>query len=125
MKMTQALAIAVLACVMTAAKAEKPKANPADYPLTGTVTCSFSRTYNGQLLVRVGVLLNGEVLEMSTSNALVPMALGSYRLKLIKDKKEKPYEVDRQYEMLMPDGTTRIYTVTGVGASICAAAGSA
>jgi len=116
--MKSGITLALLASIFTIPGAAATKANPADYPLTATVMCSFARTGG----VRVGVLLGGASVEMTTYSPAIPVALGDYKLKLIRDKKQKSYEVDREYEMLMPDGTTRLYSVTGVGAGICSAA---
>lgn len=53
-----------------------------------------------------------------------PVVPGDYKLKLLRESRQKPYQIDQAYEMLMPDGATRYLKVSGVGSGICSAAAS-
>jgi len=97
------------------------KVNPADYTLTAHVTCSFERGNSERIVVD----LDGKQMELVSNNdAFLPLALGDYKARLLKDESPDAYEVKRQYEVLLPDGKVRAFLVSGLGTSLCGAAGS-
>jgi hypothetical protein len=96
------------------------KPNPADYTLTVHVQCSFTHGLNERIVVD----LEGKQMELSAvAAASLPLALGDYKARLLKDTSPDSYEVGRRYELLFPDGKIRAFYVTGVGTALCGSEG--
>ncbi len=122
-KLLVALQLLQSSCVWAAKVKASP--NPAIYPLTIHVACSFLRQeYNGtyaRAIVHLGVTLNGNLLDLVTQDSLLPFALGDYKARLVKDTSPDSYEIDQTYELLLPDGKLRTFSVSGIGQAVCVA----
>jgi len=103
---------------------KKVPPNPANYPLTVHVLCSFlvQQVGIGNNFRRIAVTLNGKSLEMSTAGDGSVLALGDYKARLVKDSSPNAYEIEQTYEFLMPSGGLHTFTLTGFGNSLCPAA---
>lgn len=106
---------------------KKAPPNPANYPLTVHVLCSFlslplSATNQIAGGRRIAVTLNGKSLEMSTNWDNSVLALGDYKARLVKDSSPNAYEIEQTYEFLLPNGGLHTFTLTGFGNSLCPAA---
>jgi hypothetical protein len=103
---------------------DKVAPNPANYPLTIHVACSFLRQeYNGtyaSAVAHIGVTLNGKLLDLLTRDSSLPFVLGDYKARLVKDTSPDSYEVQQTYELLLPDGKLRTFAVNGIGQAVCA-----
>jgi len=119
-----ALAVLLVATPVLAAK-PKPAVNPADYTLPVQVNCSFvTHQYNGTFyidVVHLGVTLNGKQLELATpfQDGSLPFTPGTYKARLLKDSSPNAYEIQQTYELLLPDGKTRSFSVFGIGRAVC------
>jgi len=102
--------------------AEKKQPDPAKYPLTVHVLCSFLVPAGQSPYRRIAVTLNGKSLEMSTALDGSVLALGDYKARLVKDSSPNAYEIDQTYEFLMPNGGLHTFMLTGFGNSLCPAA---
>jgi hypothetical protein len=115
------LALAVLFLMVPVARAaEKP--NPADFTVTVHVISSSARTQSG-----VGVVWSAQVLETTIDNRPVELtgysagvlALGDYKARIATSihgpRNPNSYDIYKGYDLLMPDGTARTYTVTRIG----------
>jgi hypothetical protein len=107
MKQTALFILLLVATISAAA----PK--PDDYPVMIHVSSS-QRLYIGSSLgAQLNVTIDGKryVLEGPWANGL--LALGDYKAKLIKEERKTTYESKLQYQLLFPDGKTRIFDVAG------------
>ncbi len=116
------LALALLLLLSATAFAATDKPNPADFPIKVHVITSSSRyQYNENLTVPQQILettVDGQPTEI-TAISMGVLALGDYPAR-ISTKVHGPhnpntYDIYRAYDLLMPDGTTRTYTVTRLG----------
>lgn len=92
------------------------KPNPAQYPIVIHVQCSYLRAGN----LQIGVLLDGKPVELSAPLKYLPYAplpLGDYRARLIPANGYDP-PAD-YYELLLPNGKTSNFSVTGLAATVC------
>jgi hypothetical protein len=114
-----ALAILLLLPATIFAAADKP--NRADFPLTVHVVSSawqigYSNTPSYQVLETV---IGDQSVELQQGGTSGVLALGDYPArispKIHGPKNPNTYDIYRGYDLLMPDGTTRTYTVTGLG----------
>jgi len=115
-----ALALILLQPAALSATVDKP--DPADFPIKIHVISSASGTsgtgasaFYAQIL---NVTIDGQPAEL-TGTSLGVLALGDYPAR-ISPKVHGPhnpntYDIYRGYDLLMPDGTTRTYTVTRLG----------
>jgi hypothetical protein len=103
------------------AAGDKPNPNPANYTLTVHVVCSFVRGQSGNRpdTQRLGVVLDGKQLELTVVNRDDPLAPGDYKARLLKDTSPNVYDIQRAYELLLPDGKVRTYQVSGLGPGTC------
>ena len=113
------LALALLLLLSTTAFAAADKPNSADFTAKVHVISSA--------FVQTGDNLYGQVLETTIDGQPVQLrgisagvlALGDYPArispKIHGPKNPNTYDIYRGYDLLMPDGTTRTYTVTGLG----------
>jgi hypothetical protein len=82
--------------------------NPADYTLNAHV--SSSHFVEG--VTRLNVIIDGKKYELQGPGwILVP---GDYKARLAKDDKKNAYDPHFVYELLLPDGKTRQYSVIGI-----------
>lgn len=107
-----ALALLLLQPVAIFAVADKP--NPADFPVKVHVISSEFTQPNIQVLQTT---VDGQPTEL-TGYSLGVLALGDYPAR-INPKIHGPsnpntYDIYRAYDLLLPDGKTRTYTVTGI-----------
>ncbi len=112
------LALVLLLFLSASAFAATHKPNPADFTVKVHVISSSSPR----------ALANYQVLETTVDDQPVELtgfsqgvlALGDYPARLSKTVRPpsshpNTYDIYRGYDLLMPDGTTRTYTVTGLG----------
>jgi hypothetical protein len=104
--------------------AASDKANPADFTVKVHVVSSYVHRYEFS-----GIANYDQVLETTIDNQPVELtggsrgvlALGDYPARISEKvhgpKNPNSYDVYRGYDLLMPDGSTRLYTVTGLGPS--------
>jgi hypothetical protein len=60
----------------------------------------------------LNVIIDGKEYELSDTIARTDLLrVGEYKARIFKDETERPYEYQRTYEFLMPDGGTRKYVV--------------
>src|SRR5208283_315521 len=113
--------LTILLLVPALVWAEKPAPNPADYTITVHVRSSrwtwSCFNSGGQPPALCGVqpltvLVDGIKYELE-GHAADLLRVGDYKAKIDKDETKRPYEYQRVYEFLFPDGTTRKYTVVG------------
>ena len=114
------LALAALLLLPATIFAASTKSNRADFPLTVLVVSSawrmgYGNTASYQTLETV---IDNQSVELQDSTTGV-LALGDYPArispKIHGPKNPNTYDIYRGYDLLMPDGTTRTYTVTGLG----------
>jgi hypothetical protein len=112
------VAIAVMLMVPVSRAAKKPPPNPADY--TVRVHVSSARfTVTNQLGQILTVVIGGKHYEITggTSSARIYgqgnglLSPGDYMAKLSTDVHKTPFESLQSYELLLPDGTTRVFDV--------------
>jgi hypothetical protein len=117
------LALALLLLLSTtAAFAATDKPDPAGFPVKVHVITSSSRPlYDGTLSLPQQILettLNGQPTEL-TGISMGVLALGDYpariSTKVHGPRNPNTYDIYLGYDLLMPDGTTRTYTVTRLG----------
>jgi hypothetical protein len=115
------LALALLLLFTPAAfAAEKP--NPADFTITIHVTTSASRyQYDGNLTDFLQILettIDNQPVEL-TGNSMGVLALGDYKARIATSvhgpRNPNTYDIYKGYDLLMPDGTSRTYSVTRIG----------
>ena len=113
------LVLALLLIPSVSLRAAPP--DPANYPLTAHVVCSFVRGQSGSQpdTQRLGVLLDGKQLELMVINYATPLAPGDYKARLLKDASTNAYDIRQTYELLLPDGKVRSYQVSGLGPGTC------
>jgi hypothetical protein len=120
--------LALLLLSSSWAFAAKPKPNPADYPLTLQVTCSFVTSTGagkyGYTEVHLGAMLDGKLVELTNAPAFFPIVPGAYAMRLMKDRSANKYELNQIYELLLPDGKLQTYELSGIGRNVCAAPAS-
>jgi hypothetical protein len=112
-----ALALLMLVCVPALAAADKP--SPADFTVKVHVISSastFFRTNKAYQVLKTTV--DGQPMEL-TGISMGVLALSDYPAR-ISPKIHGPngtrtYDLFRGYDLLLPDGTTRTYTVTALG----------
>ncbi len=114
------LALAALLLLPATIFAASTKPNRADFPLTVHVVSSawhvgYANTASYQTLETV---TDNQSVELQAGTTGV-LALGDYPArispKVHAPKNPNAYDMYRGYDLLMPDGTTRTYTVTGLG----------
>ena len=120
------LSPAVLLCCFipvftAAAHSADTKANPADYPLAVHISASTYAPGPSLLSEIVTATVDGKHYELegptssakifSHGNGLIDP--GDYRGKLSMDQHKTSYESVQQFEILLPDGTTRRFGVIG------------
>jgi hypothetical protein len=98
------------------------KPDPADFTVTVHVIASSARVQNG-----VGVVSATQVLETTIDNQPVELTgysagvlpLGDYKARIATSihgpHNPNSYDIYKGYDLLMPDGTARTYTVTRIG----------
>ncbi len=104
------------------------KANPADFPLKLHITASAAKRdfsggipgYNFYQVVETSI--DGQPVQLSSDNAQGVLALGDYPARIAPKaptpKHPNTYDIYRYYELLLPDGTTRTFTVTRLGPAV-------
>ena len=107
--------LAVLLFAPAVAWAEKP--NSSEYTTTIHVTSSVTVNECQDrpcYLQRLQVLIDGKKYEIDGAvNISNVLKTGDYSAKVLSDKSKQPYEYQRTYQVLFPDGTTRDYYVAG------------
>jgi hypothetical protein len=87
--------------------------NPVDY--TVTVHVSRSRNRGGQ---RLNAVIDGKKYKLEVygggGGAMLVLALGDYKAKLVKDEHKGTYDSLQIYEFLFPDQKTRKFLVVGL-----------
>ena len=115
------LALAVVLLMVSVARAaEKP--NPADFTVTVHVISSAARgRYEGNLMSYTQVLettIDNQPVEL-TGNSMGVLALGDYKARISTavhgPRNPNSYDIYKGYDLLMPDGTARTYTITRIG----------
>jgi hypothetical protein len=113
--------IALLLVVPIALAAEKP--NPAEFGITVRVitTASRQQTANGASDFSLQVLeatIDNQPVEL-TGYSRGLLALGNYKARIATSvhgpRNPNTYDIYKGYDLLMPDGTSRTYSVTRIG----------
>ena len=117
------LALALLLILPATVSAAPSKPNPADFPLKVHIVSSASRMYiteNGSLYTQIlETVIDQQPVELQGYSQGV-LALADYPAR-ISTKIHAPnhhpntYDIYRGYDLLLPDGTTRTYSVTRLG----------
>ncbi len=82
--------------------------NPANYTLNVHVTSSHFR----EGATRLKVIIDGRKYELQGPGwLLIP---GDYKARLTKNDKKNAYEPRLEYELLLPDNKTRLYSLIGI-----------
>jgi hypothetical protein len=109
----------LLLFLLTVPMVAAPPPNPADFPITLHMLYS-SMTLSGEYQ-RIDVVIDGQPMELS-SNASGVLTLGDYPArvspKVSAPKNWSAYDNMKGYDLLMPDGKVRTYTVTAVGVAV-------
>jgi hypothetical protein len=93
------------------------KPNPSDYPIAVHVQCSYLRGEIGPYKQRIGVSLDGKPVELTGYVRFpTPLPMGDYKARFIKG--HGPHAPDF-YELLLPDGKTTRFSVSGFGSNVC------
>jgi len=95
------------------------KANPADYPLAMHISASAYASAASPLFEIVTTTINGKHYQLQgpTSSSKIfthgngLLNPGDYHCKLSTDEHKTSYESQQVFEILLPDGTTRKFTV--------------
>ena len=115
----------MLSCLIAAlanpAHAADAKANPADYPLAMHVSASTYAAAANTLYEIVSATIDGKHYQLQgpTSSARIfshgngLINPGDYHAKMAMDEHKTSYESLQQFEILLPDGTTRRFGVIG------------
>jgi hypothetical protein len=120
----KSLALALLLIApATAFAATKP--NPADFTVTIHVTSSASEfRYDGTLVEFLQILettIDGQPFQL-TGNSAGVLALGDYKARISTTvhgpHNPNSYDIYKGYDLLMPDGTARTYSVTRLGPAV-------
>jgi hypothetical protein len=113
-----ALVFLILQPAFLLAAPDKP--NPADFTVKVHVVSSGTMWVgagNGYLQV-LETVIDNQAVELQASNPGM-LALGDYPAQLLaswhQPKHTKGYDIYRAYDLLFPDGSTRIYLVTRLG----------
>ena len=91
---------------------------PADFPATLHVVSSASVFEAGSPAQVLEVTIGGQPMQLTALVTNGVLALGDYPARLLPPYKydhAKSYDVDRTYELLLPDGSTRKYELTRLG----------
>jgi len=114
------LLLAFLFLIPSLAVAEKAKPNPADYTVAVHVQSSRLVLFCGDVTggssvcnwqQHLNVIIDGKKLEIQPGSTKNLLRVGDYKAKIVKDDTPNPYEYQRVYEILFPDGQTRQYLV--------------
>lgn len=108
--------VAVLALPAVAAKPD-----PTDYTLKVQVRCNRIRYPHGNGAQQMGVTIEGKPYELTGESEAGMLRPGKYQARLKSQHADKPYNIDDQYELLLPDGKTWTVILTGVGFDPCKA----
>lgn len=117
------LALVLLLLLPATAFAAHPKPNPADFSLKVHVISSAARLFptdNGSIYTQVlETVIDKQPVELQGYSQGV-LALADYPARLSKkvhapNSHPNTYDIYRGYDLLMPDGTSRTYTVTRLG----------
>jgi hypothetical protein len=99
------------------------KPNPADFTLTVHVV--YSSTTLGGGVQLLDVLIDGQQMKLGCGTATGVLTLGDYPArvspnvgKVGKAKDPYPYDIVKGYDLLMPDGKERTYTVMAMGTAL-------
>ena len=108
--------LALFAIAISPALAEKPNARSADFAITVHVV--YSRSVNG-VGQEIETLINGQKVELSFDGNGV-LAPGDYPARIspsvhFPNSHPNGYDIYLGYDLLMPDGKYRTYTVIGLG----------
>lgn len=112
-------ALALLLILSAAAFAATDKADPADFTVkVHVISSAFVQTSDNLYGQVLETTIDGQPVQLRGISAGV-LALGDYPAR-ISPKVHGPhnpntYDIYRGYDLLMPDGTTRTYTVTRLG----------
>jgi hypothetical protein len=105
--------------------ADKKPANPADFPLKLHITTSSLQVMPGgdnwTYIQLLETTVNGQPVQLRSFNSGV-LSLGDYPARVSPQihgaKGANTYDVYLGYDLLMPDGNTRTYTVTRLGPAV-------
>lgn len=113
------LAVSLLLMYAPLLLASKP--DPSQYQITVHVQCSYWRPQGNINQERIGVLLDGKPVELSSSEAKYAevLPLGNYKARLVEGHGPNP--LPDSYELLLPNGKTRTFYISGLAAQVCAA----
>lgn len=93
------------------------KADPADFTVPVHVRASHlvysSSSGINSATLHVDVLIEGKKYELQRPYTSVLLNPGDYKARISKDKAKLPEELDREYDLLMSDGTFKIFQVVG------------
>ena len=94
------------------------KADPADFTVPVHVQAShmifLSRAGTGSVpSLRLEVLIEGKKYELERNFTSFLLNPGDYKARISQDKAKLPEELDREYNLLMSDGTFEIFQVVG------------
>lgn len=111
------LLLAVLLLAPSLTQAQKPAANPADYPIAIHVqsshliyVCGTDCSFNKEL----NVVIEGKKYELSeTGVSQELLRVGDYKARIVKDTTTRSFEYERIYEFLFADGKTCKFRVVG------------
>ena len=121
--MMKKLALTLLLVLPATIFAAATKPDPADFTITVHVISSSSGTganaigpYTTQVLEKT---IDSQPVELTSYNIGGVLALGDYKARLSTSvhapkKYTNSYDIYRGYDLLLPDGTTRGYAVTGL-----------
>jgi hypothetical protein len=109
----------VFPLTQTALRGQKAAQDPGDYPVI--VHVAFSRTVSVQSYPeqQLQVVIDGQQVELSSYAIPGILAPGDYRGRLVVNlhgpKNPTAYDLFEEYLLLLPDGKTRKFQVTGLG----------
>ena len=100
------IAVAVPACAKTA--------KPADTDHNITVHVSSSRLiYHQGWNQLLETTIDGKKYELEALEHFGVLRIGDYKARISEENTKRPYEYNRKYEFLFPDGTVRSFMVVG------------
>jgi len=94
-----------------------PKADPADFAVPVHVQASHlvyvSSSGSGAAALRLDVLIVGKKYELERNFTTILLNPGDCKARLAKDKAKLAEELDREYDLLLSDGTVETFQVVG------------
>lgn len=116
---TPALALTLLAATALHADQKPSK----DYPVSVLVRCNRLRMHHGTDVQQIGVVIDGKPYEFVGEAGAGILSPGTYQARIadpnFRQRRVDPWNIDKTYELLLPNGHTWKVALSGVGYDPC------